>query len=160
MYRSLIHRLATHIALGIFALHGAGCGGSIAALPVEAPASALEFADEDDFDVSLSRAFDAGLPEVVLTFRDPMTTDSIPARLDRWLYAVSEKYGGDLELKADPMHASGRSAVLGDVGLAIADHRGLEGYVVYLPARGYDVTVYYRPLTGQITSVVFRHKIP
>ena len=65
----------------------------------ETVAQDIEFIDSRTFDTQVQRAMGVQHPRITVTFPAAITLNSIPERLDKWLYAVQDS-GGAVESRA------------------------------------------------------------
>jgi len=135
----------------------AACAGSKPAPPpgpVDGPLE-LAFYDSDSFDRRLSASLADERETVTTTFPAPITTNSIPERLDRWLLMV-EEHGGRVELK--PVQTQ-RGLIKDALSFVKNTYASFRDRALYRPIKEYNATVYYEAGTGTITQVVFTRKL-
>jgi hypothetical protein len=142
------------ISLGLVCALALACASGAKAPPT----SVMQFVDSQMFDDSLRDALSADMPEVTVSFSGAsVTVNEIPDRLDSWLYSISKRNGGKVEVTPDPALPAARSPI------ALALSFGLTGFKLvreqyhYFPARQYDAFVYHDPTSGVLTRVVFVH---
>lgn len=130
----------------------AGCASDVP------PPDRLIFLDSQVFDDKLrtSLASDHAAITVGFTGTD-VTVNSMPPRLDKWIYVVS-KSDGSVEAVPDPELVVGRSMAAVAITLAISSYKMVSEYLVYQPVRDYDATIYYAPKSGLVTRVVFSRR--
>ena len=119
---------------------------------------ALDFLDSATFDSRLSKALDSGAKIVTVRFLSEATTNELPPRVDRWLYAVSERYGNAVALKPEEGTTIDRNLAVVALVLGKQAYELLRTELTYRPARSYDATLYYIPQTGALTRVAFTNR--
>lgn len=134
-----------------------GCSSS-----VETRASQLEiqFVDSRLFDDELQSALARGYDQVTVRFAgSDVTLNRIPERIDHWLYLVSKRYDGTVDVEVDPEVAGGRGIGVGSVvSLAVGAYSSLMERIYYRPARNYNIIVYHAPGDARVTRVVFARR--
>ena len=142
------------ISLAIAAALALACASG----PKAPPSSVMQFVDSKMFDDQLRASLAGDVPEVTVAFTGAsVTVNDIPDRLDSWLYTISKRNGGKVEVLPDPALPASRSPI------ALALSFGLTGFKLvreqyhYFPARQYDAFVYHDPTSGVLTRVVFVH---
>jgi len=121
------------------------------------PASTeLNLYDSITFDIKLSSSLAAKLPAVTVKLIAPFTVNNIPERIDKWLDSV-RKYSGNVELKPDPDYPASR-----DIGLIFdllkKAYNLAKETLIYSHAKNYNVNVFYKPGSGEVTKFVFTLK--
>jgi hypothetical protein len=132
-------------------------GGGAGANTKQEPASTeLNLYDSITFDIKLSSTLAAKLPAVTVKLIAPFTVNNIPERIDKWLDSV-RKYGGKVELKPDPDYPASRDfGVIFDLLNKAYDLA--KEMLVYSNAEKYNVDVFYKPGSGEVTKFVFTLK--
>ncbi len=124
----------------------------------ELPAG-IQFLDSDSFDTALSAFLKDEKAEVEVTMLARVTLNEVPERLDAWLFHVKDHYGGAVELVPEEGAFAGRGpAVAAGLTLAIKAYGMMRERLLYSPAQNYDALVYYEPVDGRMTRVVFHHR--
>ena len=125
---------------------------------VDARGQEIGYLDSDTFDSRLASALRGGTPTVTVRFVVPVPLDQIPERVDRWLSAVGERYGGIVELEPDPNFPATRDIVGIGISIVTRVYQAVQKKLLYRPAGAYDATLYYHPGENAITRIEFRHK--
>lgn len=121
-----------------------------------ADSAALELFDSIAFDHKLSRLMAAQQPVITVVTIAPFTVNKIPERIDKWLSAVGE-YEGEVELKPDPDFPPTRDfGIIFDLINKVFDL--VKDIFIYKYAEDYNVVVYYKPASGDVTRFVFTLK--
>jgi hypothetical protein len=84
-------------AMTMLALLAACANNGPAPEAAVAPQTSLKFVDLERFDHELSGSLAAPLPSVDVSFYDPVTPNSMPVRLQKWMAAVEEG-GGSVKI--------------------------------------------------------------
>jgi hypothetical protein len=122
-----------------------------------APVRSLVFLDSQQFDDQLREALKQSVPDVTVKFQGTsVTVNQIPARLDRWLYAISSRKGGSVELLPDPERPATRAVeVMAALSLVTGAYQWIREEMVYRPAQNWNAIAYYDPGGDVLTRVVF-----
>jgi hypothetical protein len=121
-----------------------------------ADSSTLSLYDSITFDHKLSRLMADKQPTITVTAIAPFTVNSIPERIDKWLSAVSE-HDGEVEVMPDPDFPPTRDfGIIVDLINKIFDFA--KELFIYKYAEDYNVVVYYKPESGDVTRFVFTLK--
>jgi hypothetical protein len=121
-----------------------------------AESSSLELFDSIAFDHKLSRLMAAEQPTITVITIAPFTVNNIPERIDKWLSSISE-YDGEVELKPDPDFPPTRDfGTIFDLINRVFDLA--KEMFIYKYAEDYNVVVYYKPESGDVTRFVFTLK--
>jgi hypothetical protein len=130
------------------------CAGSS---PSEAPVRAVTFVDSQQFDDSLRAALEQSVADVTVSFVGAsVTVNQIPPRLDRWLYAISSRKGGSVQLLPDPERPASRTVgIVAALGLATNVYKWVREELTYRPADDWNAIAYYEPGGEALTRVVF-----
>jgi hypothetical protein len=122
------------------------------------PTSLMQFVDSKMFDDQLRDALAKDLPEVTISFSGAtVTVNEIPDRLDSWLYSISKRNGGKVEVVPDPALPAARSPIALALSLGMTGFKLARDQYHYFPARQYDAFVYHDPSSAVLTRVVFVH---
>lgn len=113
------------------------------------------FFDSSSFDTTLSKQLKTNPPAFTVTFTAPVTLNSIPKRLDKWLAKV-EEYGGKVKLQADSTAKKGLADMV--LGFAVGAYQFVKEAWIYGPVAHYNATLYYRSESGALIKVVFARK--
>ena len=129
-----------------------------ASKPEAAPSSVMQFVDSKMFDDQLRKSLAADLSEIAISFSGvAVTVNDIPDRLDSWLYVISKRSDGKVEVLPDPALPATRSPVMLALSFALTGYKMVQEQVHYFPARQYNAFVYHDPTSGVLTRVVFVH---
>ncbi|MEF2146147.1 MAG: hypothetical protein V3573_11945 [Desulfovibrionaceae bacterium] len=120
----------------------------------ETVAQDIEFIDSRTFDTQVQRAMGVQHPRITVTFPAAITLNSIPERLDKWLYAVQDS-GGAVEVAPEPDGPVERGLLEEIFTFFISAFAHLGDACTYSAAREYDALLLYRPETGIVTRVLF-----
>jgi hypothetical protein len=123
----------------------------------DAPVRSLVFVDSQQFDDQLRAALSQEVPDVTVSFHgESVTVNRVPERLDRWLYAISSRSGGSVQLQPDPERAASRAiGIMAALSLASGAYRWVREEIAYRPARHWNAIAYYEPGGEALTRVVF-----
>jgi hypothetical protein len=117
----------------------------------------LTYVDSDRFDAELAASMARGPASIQVAFVAAVTPNALPERINQWLYAVSERYGGRVELRPDPAH--GERAGAGElVPLVLQAYQTIRTRLLYRHAKHYDAFLYFEPDGGQLTRMVFERR--
>lgn len=123
----------------------------------QAKIETVSFLDSGSFDRKLSSALRKQAPQVKVEFVSPITTNSIPDRIDKW-FAMVEKHEGTISLKPDPDVPADRGILSELLSLVIGVYNYAKDKYIYDPVSQYDVIVYYQKGSGKITRIMFIQK--
>ena len=123
----------------------------------ERPSAELDLFDSIAFDFKLSRSLAAKKPVVTVKSIAPFTVNDIPERIDKWLTSVS-KYGGKVDLKPDPNYPPSRDLGGMIFELFIKAFDLTKEMLMYRYAENYNVDIFYKPGSGEVTRFVFTLK--
>ena len=118
----------------------------------------IPFIDTEQFDITLSASLREEVPDASVRIISRVSPDSVPERLDRWLYAV-KRLGGEVTVTPDPERV-GQEKIIGDilVSIVVRGYQLIRDAFRYAPAMDYNVQVMYDPSDGHLTRVVFNRK--
>jgi hypothetical protein len=77
----------------------------------------IPFIDTEQFDITLSATLRDDPANAPVRIISRVSPDSVPERLDRWLYAV-KRLGGEVEVMPDPERVS-QEKIIGDIFVTI-----------------------------------------
>ncbi len=144
--RSILITLACALAL------------ACASEPKPAPSSVMQFVDSQMFDDQLRTSFSGDVPEITVSFSGAtVTVNEIPDRLDSWLYSISKRDGGKVEVLPDPALPATRNPIALALSFGVTGYKLVREQVHYYPARDYNAFIYHDPTSGVLTRVVFVH---
>jgi len=113
----------------------------------------LNLYDSVTFDYKLSQLMAEKQPVITVKPIAPFNVNNIPERIDKWLGYINE-YGGQVELKPDPDYPPNR-----DFGIIFDLIKKVFNFAkeifIYKNAEDYNVDVFYKPDSGDITRFVF-----
>lgn len=134
-------------------------GASACATEPPPPPSKLTFLDSQVFDDRLRTSLASPLDAVTVTFTGTdVTVNSIPPRLDKWIYVVAQS-DGEIEAVPDPDLVVERSMAGIAITLAMTSYKMVADYVAYQPVRDFDVHIYYAPKSALVTRVLFTRRV-
>lgn len=132
----------------------AGCAGAPTTASLAEPAT-LSFLDSRIFDANLSRALAAGYKEVTVETPAGVTLNSIPERMDKWLYAVSDANNKVVSQARQDIQMRSIGLVALIQAIATGTYGWLRDEITYAPAKNYDATLVYDKETGNVEKIVF-----
>jgi hypothetical protein len=126
------------------------------------PPKSIVFVDADFFDSQLSNAMKAQSQSVSVSFVEPVTTNTIPERLDKWLYVLVNRYGGTVDVQLDPDYPAPKDVSAIVMSIALKVYAYAKEYMLYNPSKNYNAIIYIVSAQTQgqsrITRVVFTRK--
>jgi hypothetical protein len=124
----------------------------------KAPAKTeLRFMNTGTFNNDLSNSLRAKPAVVTVNMVAPFTANNIPEPIDKWLSAVS-KHEGKVDAKPDPDYPATRGILITPFDLLTHLYDWTKEVFVYRSAENYDVSVLYKPGSGEVTKLVFTQK--
>jgi len=117
-----------------------------------AGATRVTFMDLDVFDEELSNALKANPNNVEVVFPAPVTTNQLPARLNKWVVALKDGGGS---INTEPKTRTMLPLAFSLFGYA---YSYVKEAATYSPAKGYDLTLGYNPSSGQVQKFSFVKK--
>lgn len=127
------------------------------------PPANLQFLDSKIFDDQLHDSLGYEHKVVTVSFTGfDATVNRVPARLDRWLYAISKRDDGKVSLVPDPSYPVGKGVIGLAIPLAIGVYKIAQNKLYYAPVNDYNAVVYYiptqGPTQGTLTRIIFERK--
>ncbi len=117
----------------------------------------LKFIDSGTFDRKLSMALRKVPQTFTTTFVGTVTTNHIPERLDKW-FSMVEKHGGTVDVEPEKEELAKRGLIGEAISLVVGAYNFMKEKAIYSPVQRYNVTIFYKKGTGEITRVVFNRK--
>ncbi len=124
----------------------------------EPPPDRVAFIDSRMFDDQLHDALGGDHAAVTVTFRgNDANVNRLPPRLDKWLYIIAKASDGTVDVVPDPDYPAPKNIGLA-ITIAIGAYKIISREALYWPVRSYNATVYYQPVEGTLTRVVFTRR--
>lgn len=115
----------------------------------------LTYFNSEVFDNRLSEALSGDPAEVEVLFPAPITLNTLPERLDRWLSKV-DGYKGKVELV--PVGPADKGLFSDALSFVATAYQYMKEKALYFPVRDYDAKIFYTRASGDVENVVFVRK--
>lgn len=122
----------------------------------------LTYFESRAFDSELSDAMRNEASEIVVTVASPFTLNTVPERLDRWLYSV-KKSGGRVVAEALPpknVQVATRSVLPLLLELVVPLFEMIFDTDIHAYAKGYEAKLLYAPEDTQVQKIIFTRVKP
>lgn len=117
----------------------------------------LTYFESRAFDSELSDAMRGEAAEIEVTVASPFTLNTVPERLDRWLYSV-KKSGGRVVAEALPpknVQVATRSVLPLLLELVVPLFEMMFDTDIHAYAKGYEAKLLYAPEDTQVQKIIF-----